>query len=460
MSIKWKITFLFTLLVMIICFVISLAVYFFSAAERHESFKKRLKNRALSTAKVYAGTPDGNYSALKSMDTASVASLYEKSISVIGYRNENLYVYAEKPEDSLYITQKTIERAKIEDEYYFIYKKKQALALHYTDNEHNFIVAVAAADIDGSEYLEELKRILRVVFLFSVLFSFFSGILFAKHLLRPLGRINAEVSLITSSSLSQRISAGNRNDELFRLVQNFNQLLDRLEESFTVQRRFISNASHELSTPLTSISSQLEVAMQKSRTVQEYIEVLQSVYDDVKDLQQLTRSLLDIAKTGSQGSIDLSEVRIDEVLLKVAADVQKMQSHYRVSVNFEILPDDAKLLTVYGNSNLLYIAFKNIIENGCKYSDDHHALVQASFDKSSMYISVVSKGDIIAEADIQNIFQPFFRTDSAASKPGFGLGLTLTKRILGLHKAAITVSSNPVKGTVFLMKLPNIIKTT
>ncbi len=460
MSIKLKITFLFTLLVMLICFVVSLAVYYFSAAEREATFKKRLKNRALSTAKVYADIPDGNFAALKNMDTSSVASLYNKSISIIGYLNENLYMYSDRSGELLYLTQKTIERTKIEDEYYFIYKKKQALALHYLDNNHNFIVAVAAADIDGSEYLQELKKILLLVFFLSVLFSFFSGILFAKHLLRPLGKINAEISLITSTSLSQRISAGKRNDELFQVVQNFNQLLDRLQESFTVQRRFISNASHELSTPLTSISSQLEVAMQKSRTGQEYREVLQSVYDDVKDLQQLTRSLLDIAKTGSQGSIDLSEVRIDEVLLKVAADVQKLQSSYRVAINFEILPDDAQMLTVYGNSNLLYMALKNIIENGCKYSDNHHSLVQTSFNKSHIYISVSSKGDVIAEADIQNIFHPFFRTESASSRPGFGLGLTLAKRILGLHKATVTVSSNPVNGTVFLVELPNITRAT
>ena len=223
------------------------------------------------------------------------------------------------------------------------------------------------------------------------------------------------------------------------------------------QRNFISNASHELSTPLTSISSQLEVAMQKNRSGEEYLEVMQSVYEDIKELHLLTHSLLNIAKTGSHGGIDLNEVRVDEILFKVISDVKKQNGKYKIALNFEVVPDDEKLLTVFGNANLLYIAFKNIIENGCKYASDHQSKVAVLFDKSKIIIKVANIGDIIAEADIQNIFQPFFRAETAQNKPGFGLGLTLTKRILSLHKAAIGVESAPEKGTLFTLTIPNIV---
>lgn len=227
-----------------------------------------------------------------------------------------------------------------------------------------------------------------------------------------------------------------------------------MQESFLIQRRFISNASHELSTPLTSVSSQLEVTLQKERTVEEYQKVMLSVYEDVVDLQLLTRSLLEIARAGSQASIDLSDVRVDELLLKVASDVQKLHKDYSVQLNFDQLTDDESLLTVYGNSNLLYIAIKNIVENGCKYSANHTANVQVLFEGTTLMLSVQSEGDIITESDIQNIFQPFFRTESARQKQGFGLGLTLTKRILSLHKFSISVTSQPGKGTVFMIRMP------
>jgi len=199
------------------------------------------------------------------------------------------------------------------------------------------------------------------------------------------------------------------------------------------------------------------VAMQKKRSSEEYQEVLQSVYEDVRELHLLTHSLLDIAKAGSQGSIDLNEVRLDEVLFKAMSDVQKQNEGFKTEIKFDIFPDDEKLFTVFGNANLLYIAFRNIIENGCKYSDNNESIVTVSFEPAAVIVKVANQGDVIAEADIQNIFQPFFRSDSAQQKKGFGLGLTLTKRILVLHKGAVTVSSNNQSGTIFTIELPTIL---
>jgi len=454
MSIKYKIAFLFALLVTFILVIVSLSVYLFSVKERTDNFRTRLKNRALSTAKIYADIKGMNLSVLQKLDTSAVASLYDKSISIAGYNAQHEYMFSDKPGDSMYLGSKVIERTKIEDDYYFTYKNKKAVAVHYIDSDDNFIVAVAAVDIDGMEYLRQLKKNLFLTSVLAVIISFLTGLLFAKNLVWPIKRITAEVNLITSSNLSQRIKINKAHDELTRLAQTFNTLLDRLQDSFTIQRRFISNASHELSTPLTSVSAQLEVSMQKDRSVSEYKDVLYSVHEDIKDLQQLTKSLLDIAKTGFQGTIDLSEVRIDEVLLKVAADVQKLDPVYKVIVEFETLPDDESQLVVFGNSNLLYMALKNIVENGCKYSDNHQAHVSSSFADKMIIISVASKGDVIAESDIQNIFQPFFRAASVQHKQGFGLGLTLTKRILSLHKGTIAVVSSPEAGTTFTIQIP------
>jgi signal transduction histidine kinase len=292
----------------------------------------------------------------------------------------------------------------------------------------------------------------------AAILSFFTGLLFSVNLIRPIKKLTGEVNLISSNNLSQRIESGNAKDELNRLAQTFNGLMDRLQDSFATQRRFISNASHELSTPLTSISSQLEVALQRSRTEKEYQEVMQSVYEDIQELQQLTRSLLDIAKTGSQGSLDLADIRLDEVLFKVVSDVQKQNRNYKANLHFESFPEDEQLLTTFGNANLLFIAFKNIIENGCKYADNNQSAVSVEVDGPKIIVKVSNRGDIIAEADIRNIFQPFFRTDSAVKKPGFGLGLTLTRRIISLHKGSVTVQSDVEKGTVFTIQLYNMLQ--
>lgn len=457
MSIRYRIAFLFALLSSIILSAAGLSVYYFSERERSEAFKTRLRNRVWSTAKIAADVPDDNYSLISKLDTASVSSLYNKSIAVFSLRNEPVYSYTDSPGNEIILSAKIIEGLKVNEEHFFSYKKREAAALHYINAGNNFIVAAAAKDTDGTTYLEQLKNLLFWVILTGIVISFVTGLFFARTIIKPISRIMEEVKLISSRNLSQRINKGRANDELYKLSQTFNELLDRLQESFITQRRFISNASHELSTPLTSVSSQLEVALQKERTANEYKEVMLSIHEDVKDLQQLTKSLLDIAKTGSEGSIDLREVRIDEILLKVAADVHKLNALYKITVHFETLPENEQLLTVFGNSNLLYIALKNITENGCKYSDDHNTNIAASFSRAHITISVNSRGDVIAESDIENIFQPFFRTGSALQKHGFGLGLTLAKRIVSLHKGTIDVSSSPSSGTTFTVELPNII---
>jgi two-component system sensor histidine kinase ArlS len=456
MSIRYKIALLFALLVTIIFAIGSFSVYFFSAKERQDTFNTRLKNRALSTAEVYATIKGGDFSILKKMDQVSVASLYNKSISIIGYDYSGIYMYSDKPGDSLYLSKQVVDKTKIDNEYFFNYKNKKAVAVHHLDDHNNFIIAVAASDVDGSEYLQQLKKILLVVLIVAVVFSFCAGLIFAKSLIRPIKKIMGEVNLITTNNFSQRIKINKTRDELTQLAVTLNSFIDRLQESFATQRRFISNASHELSTPLTSISSQLEVARQNVRSSDEYREVLDSVYEDIKELHLLTHSLLDIAKAGSQGSIDLNEVRLDEVLFKVVTDVQKQTQGFKALLGFENFPEDDKLFTVFGNANLLYIALKNVIENGCKYSDNGESFITVMFDKKDITIEVSNKGDVIAEADIQNIFQPFFRTGSAQQKRGFGLGLTLTKRILFLHKGSVTVESTPDKNTVFTLRLPNV----
>jgi len=365
-------------------------------------------------------------------------------------------MFSDNPGDSLYLTKEILKQARSGD-YYFSYDGKTVVAVHQVDKDSDFTVAIAARDKDGREYLEQLRKILLFILLLAAGLSYLAGFVFAKSLILPIQKITNEVNLITSNNLSKHIKVSSAKDELNKLSQTFNNLLDRLQDSFAIQRNFISNASHELSTPLTSISSQLEVAMQKNRTPEEYREVMESVYEDIRELQQLTHSLLDIAKTGTQGAIDLTEVRLDEVLLKVISDIQKQNKDYTIVLNFEVLPENERLVTAFGNANLIYIAFKNIIENGCKYAENQESIVTAIFDRTNIIIKIANKGDVIAESDIQNIFQPFFRAPSAKNKQGFGLGLTLTKRILSLHKGNIAVNSDTVNGTIFTITLPNIL---
>jgi signal transduction histidine kinase len=287
------------------------------------------------------------------------------------------------------------------------------------------------------------------------LIAFTSGYFFSKILLRPIKKIADEVHSISAKNLAHRIKSGNAIDEWNYLTETLNDLLNRLQESFEVQRRFVSSVSHELNTPLTSISSQLDVSLQRERNADDYKAIISSVYQDVRQLSKLTQTLLEFATlSGSSGGIELNLVRIDEVLARLPAEMIKLEKGYSVKFTFTRLPEDETNMLVFGNEALLFTAIKNIVSNACKYSQNKLARIELTIEENDIIISVTDDGKGIPEHELQNIFQPFYRTEDSRSIIGFGIGLPLVSRIIKLHKGQITVRSVVNKGTSFFIQLP------
>jgi two-component system sensor histidine kinase ArlS len=455
LKIKIKITLLFTVLVTVILFVLAVLVYYFSALERTDVFNKRLRSRASNNAQIFDYFGDSSLNMLRRIDAGSLGLLPQKSVVICDTLGEVLYYYQAENADTFKISEDLLREIQSSGEKLFTVGQRDAIGMFYKRAQKPFIIAVAAFDEEGRFRLAELMQTLAFSLLMGMLITLVAGYLFSSQLLRPITQIIYEVNNISSHNLSRRLATGKGQDELNQLAKTFNDLLNRLQEAFNSQRRFISNASHELSTPLTSISSQLQVTLQKERDVAEYEIVLQSIQEDVEQMRQLTKNLLEIAKTaGSQGSIELNDVRIDELLLKVIADVKRISQQYVVELQFQELPEVEECM-VFGNFDLLYIACKNIIENGCKYSEDKRSIVEVSFKEANIFINVANKGDVIAEQEIEQIFQPFFRGANTTEVKGFGLGLPLAKRIIALHKGEISVQSD-LNGTRFVIRLPSL----
>lgn len=456
MKIKFKITALFTLLVTAILLLLSCSIYYFTSLERLQAFKQRLKGRANNNAQLYTYFGDSSITMLKRFDSGSTNTLQAKSVVIFNYLNQPVYSFNAEGENTPPTNIAMLDKARLNGEAYYIVDNRDVIAFHHTDSLNRIVVVVAAYDADGWNRLSQLRKLLIISLLIGIAAAAIVGFLFSRQLLTPLTLMIKEVNDISSQNLSHRIEAGSGHDELHQLANTFNELLNRLQESFIVQRRFISNASHELSTPLTSVSSQLEVTLQKDRSTEEYQQVLHSVYEDVQQMRQLTKSLLEITKTGTQGTIELNEVRIDEVLFKVMSDVRKISAQYQVELQFGEFPDDEKRFLVFGNNDLLYSSLKNIVENGCKYSPDHLSWVDLSFSSDQVIVQVRNHGDVIAEEEREHIFQPFYRTNAATHIKGFGLGLALAKRIISLHRGNITVESDTQSGTMFTIQLPSV----
>lgn len=454
MKIRSRITLLFTIVVTAILLIVCISVYYFSGLNRENDFRKRLRNRALTTVNLLLKVEGIDNELLRKIDETTVITIQDKSVVVYDNHDKEVYLYTDAGIAPVRVDAAGLNKARKAGEFLFKQGQREALVLSYADNRKKYTVVAAAFDRDGLERLAQLRFILIMCFVSGTLITFITGFIFSSGLVSPIKNIIHEVKEISSQNLSRRIKVKEPKDELGELSDTFNDLLTRLQESFETQRRFIANASHELSTPLTSVSSQLEITLQNERNAEEYKTIIRSVYEDVKNLNQLTRSLLEIAKAnGTLGGMELVLVRIDELLMKLPAELKKAEAHYTVNMHFERFPENEDDLLVFGNSDLLYSAIRNIVINACKFADDNTANLSLYFSADQLHITVHNKGPLISEEDKKLIFQPFYRTAATNDTNGFGLGLSLASGIIKLHKGTIVLSSANAE-TVFSIHLP------
>ncbi len=458
MPVKIRITLLFTLLVVGILSLVCGSAYYFSYTNRIKDIQTRLTNRAITTGRLLSQGGIVDQAFIRKIDASTSVAMKEKVVQVYDEQGRRIYWSTDYATDTPHIDRAILVQARQEKTppYYFTLNDKDAIAYTYKDEHVSYVIVASAYDESGKEKMRHLRLVLTLSFIGGILSSVIGGYLFSISLLYPLRRIADEAGEISARNLTRRIrSTGTHpNDEWHHLSDTLNRLLDRLQESFEIQGRFIANASHELSTPLTSISSQLEVALQRTRTVDEYRQVIQSAYQDARQLGKLTQTLLEFARaSGTASGIEIDLIRIDEILLRLPGEIPRMNTLFSVTLDFDRLPEAEEELLVFGNEGLLFTAIRNIVINACKYSDDHHATVRLSVEGQEIRIAVEDKGRGIPREEWERIFQPFYRTEDGFVS-GHGLGLSLSRRIIQLHKGRIEVDSALGKGSTFVLRLP------
>ncbi|OQP52855.1 hypothetical protein A4H97_24475 [Niastella yeongjuensis] len=459
MPVRLRIAMLFTLLVLSILLTVGGVVTYISYRNRLEAVKMRLTGRANNIANFLRQTETFSSQLIQKIDTSTAGSGRDKEVLVYDNNNKKVYAYSDRVTDTLVIDTLLLSKARLKKKLYFKRGKKEAIAIY--DKENELVIVSATFDEQGRRQLGQLEITLWFSLLGAALISFGGGYLFAGRLLRPIKEIASEVNDISAKNLLQRIPTGEAKDEWHYLSSTLNLLLDRLQQTLDMHRRFISNASHELSTPLASITSQIAVLLQRDREAVEYKNVLTGVHQDALHLSKLIQTLLEFSKaSGSESGLEIQPVRIDEVLLRLPAELARTNKEYVVLLGFDDLPEDEDRLFVFGNEELLFTAIKNIVVNACKYTTGHRALVRASTRNNEIHVEIIDNGPGMRPEELEQIFQPFYRGGTVGTLPGFGLGLPLVKRIINLHKGRIQVESDIKTGTTFLVTLPAAFKKT
>lgn len=447
MNIKTKLSIRFTIMVMTIITLFSIFIYIFTLNHRKAVYQTRLNDRAKSIASIYE-QKIVSFDIKKDLSNTSANILSNESIYIIDLKNNKEYSTGIKFSDSTNRDIYLKEFSSITDHDF------ESEILHVNTSKHNYLVQVVAYDKYGFIRLNFLKLILTISWFVSLVLTSVISWFFVKNVLNPISSVIHQVNNISAHNLYARVDEGNGKDEIAQLAIKFNDMLVRLEESFNIQKTFVSNASHELKTPLTSITGQIEVTLLNDRTVEEYKELLKSLLEDIVNLNSLTQNLLDFAQININNlSIPFENIRIDELILNVREEAIKRLNDFKVTVYFENFSDDENLLNINGNEHLLKIAFINLLDNAYKYSFQKTASIYFRIVNSKVKITIKDYGIGIAEEDLKKISEPFYRSTSVMNIKGHGIGLSLTKKIIELHNGMLDSSSKLNQGSSFTVTL-------
>ncbi|MDO9340119.1 MAG: HAMP domain-containing sensor histidine kinase [Bacteroidales bacterium] len=454
MQIRTRLTLQFLLMGGIIMIIASAAIYLSSSSFRKDDFNIRLENKANITAKLLIEVEEIDANLLRRIEKDNPVNLPKEKIIIFNYKNDILYSSDE--EGAIKIDTNLLDKIRLDDKIRFKQGPYEVLGMLYTERFDRFVVIAAATDIVGFLKLKNLKIILFIVFLTSLILFSFAGWFYAGKALQPISSVVKQVEDISITSLNLRVDEGNGADEIAMLARTFNKMLERLEVAFKTQKDFISNASHELRTPLTSINGQLEVLLMKDRSSADYKKVVESVLEDIRNIIDLSNRLLLLAHTSSESSENLhNRVRIDEIIWQSTEELKRFNANFNINISIDNSLTDSDQMIVMGDEYLLKTAISNIVENACKYSDDHSVIINLECTSGWISISFIDHGIGINEGDLALVFEPFYRGSNAKMITGHGIGLSLVHRIIKNHDGIINISSTIGEGTSVLLKLPS-----
>jgi len=326
--------------------------------------------------------------------------------------------------------------------------------------EQTFVIGGRTVTIQASESLKDtqlllasyrnlLLMILPAVFFLSAVAVF----LLARFSLASLNIFSAKVGAITEQNLGDRLEVKGLPSELLPLAENFNTMMSRLEESFEGQRRFLSDASHQLRTPAAVIKGYCDVTLGRDRDGAEYRESLEKINDAVVRMTGVIERILESARVegGSHGGpgfreLDLMEIAVDAVRLLKASARER-------GVTISITGDSQK---VSGDRLRLVEAVSNVIDNAIKYNrEGGEVLIELSARGGYAVLTVDDSGAGIEEKARGRIFERFYRSDeTSAEVAGSGLGLSIVRSILQAHGGDVECESRDAAGTRFILRLP------
>lgn len=312
-----------------------------------------------------------------------------------------------------------------------------------------------AVDREGEErFLRQYRDLMVLILLLSVGACAFGGMVIARRGMRPIERITRAARDTRSGTLNQRLVLTGLPSELAQLGTTFNDMLDRLEDTFGRMSQFSADVAHELRTPIANMRGEVEVALGKTRTAADYQDVLGSCLEEFERLTRIIQSLLFLAKAETATQIDHRD--LVDLRQTIAAVIDFYETAgAEASVSLQLVP--GPVLWAGVDRTLVQQAVGNLISNAISHTPPGGAVTVAlTTAGGDVQITLSDTGSGIAPLHLPHVFDRFYRADRArtGSTNHVGLGLTLVRSIAGLHGGTVGIESVQGQGTCVTLRFP------
>lgn len=459
LKIKYRLALLFALLTGVLIVILELIIYFSLQQFGKQEFRTRLHEHGLSAADAYlSNNPIRDDSEANSSNDLGLVDEY------FALYTDNMRL--EYVNHKSVLPQFNDIKAYIPlDKETFLYNSNKPCVLTFpvTAQGKQWHVLVSATDVYTISKLSYLRQVMGLALLVYLVLIFLAGWYFAGQALAPISEMIKQVNAMTANSLSQRLKLRqNKNakaqpsthemDELEQLAATFNSLLIRLEQAFEAQRYFVQNASHEFNTPLTRMMGRIELLLSKERPTFEYQNALDRMYQECEKLHELTKGLLLLAHLdGARTQKELVDINFP---LLIEREIREITPRYPgCNISLQVLPPFDKLVIIRAIEALFVILVRNTIDNALKFSKSDIEVSLICETELWIY-QVVDKGPGVSDLELSNLGTTMYRTESARTVKGSGLGLALCKKIVERHGGKIVWSHTAGGGLTVTCAFP------
>lgn len=439
MSLKRKIALTLSISFSLLFGIILIIIYISFNDFRKDEFKERFVQRLKFTTNFISKSKDFEEEAPIFFNENSDNILLNEKILIFNENKE--LIYSTIKDENIHWDSKILTDLDKRKIVYIENRIPNIYAALENINGQKYYILTLATDTNGQSKLLYLKYLLIGAFIISTLLIGFFSYYFMGRFLKPLDKLNKEVSKITAYRLTYQIPVKEYNDEIRVLAKSFNTMTTRLNDIFQSQKDFTSSASHEIRTPITRMAFQLENLIKLEQHSPKILAALEQMLKDVYQLSDLTNSLLLLSKFDKENIQTIfEEVRVDEVIFDSFEQVHKSYPHFKMDFLISEDIEEDTFLTIKGVSSLLKIVFINLLKNAAIYSTGSDVKVFIKENSRVLSVDIISEGETISKEEQIKLFEAFTRGRSSQNIAGSGLGLRIVQRILEYHGADIKYS--------------------